>query len=389
MRGFPDARAAAIGYRQRIPVPPYFLPVPPVSRAVPIAQTRRRTLLLGAPALVMGGRLAQAQAQPQAQTQTRPEKTRITLAVGGKTALYYLPITLAEQLKLFAAEGLDVELQDHAGDSLAEQSMLQGHADVAAGGLVRPMLLRQRGRSCVGFALMDRAPLLVLAVSTRSLRDFGSIAQLKGRRVGITSAESSSHGFARMVLARQGVAASDVEYVAVGNSAAAVTALREQRIDAISNVDPVISHLEFRGDIRVLADTRSLRGTQEVYGGPMPGGCLYAPHEFVLRYPQTTQALTNAVVRALKWLQTAGPSDIVRAVPEAYMYGDRAIYLSALEKSREALSPDGVASEEALQTARRVLEQSASSLPPAVRAAAPGSAYTNDFARRAKQRFQA
>ena len=138
----------------------------------------------------------------------------------------------------------------------------------------------------------------------------------------------------------------------------------------------------------MLADTRSLRGTQELYGGPMPGGCLYARDAFVLRYPQTVQALTNAVVRSLKWLQTAGPSDIVRAVPEAYMHGDRAIFLAALEKAREAFSPDGLVSEEAVATAHRVVAryEGNSAL---VRAAAPGATYTNDFARRAKQRYQA
>ena len=165
-------------------------------------------------------------------------------------------------------------------------------------------------------------------------------------------------------------------------------ALREGRIDAIANIDPVISLLEFRGELRVLADTRSLRGTQDFYGGPMPGSCLYARQDFVLRYPGTVQALTNAVVRSLKWLQTAGPSDIVRAVPEAYMYGDRAIYLAALDKAREAFSPDGLVSEEGVATAHRVVARFDSG-PLAVRAAAPGATYTNDFVRRARQRYQA
>ena len=106
-----------------------------------------------------------------------------------------------------------------------------------------------------------------------------------------------------------------------------------------------------------------------------------------MRYPNTVQAVANAVVRALKWLQTAGPSDIVRAVPESYMYGDRAIYLAALEKAREALSPDGMAAEEGVATAHRVVAQYPNGSA-AVRSQAPGTTYTNDFARRAKAKFQ-
>ncbi len=69
------------------------------------------------------------------------------------------------------------------------------------------------------------------------------------------------------------------------------------------------------------------------------------------------------------------------------MYGDRAVYLAALDKAREALSPDGTASDEAVAAAHRVAAQ----YPPtgvAVRAQSPGATYTNDFVRRAKQRFQ-
>ena len=37
----------------------------------------------------------------------------------------------------------------------------------------------------------------------------------------------------------------------------------------------------------------------------MPAGCLYAPIEFVSKNPNTVQALTNAIVRADKWLAKA------------------------------------------------------------------------------------
>ncbi len=316
------------------------------------------------------------------------EKPRLNLAVGGKTALCYLPLTIAEQLGFFSDEGLEVELGDHAGGSLAQQALLQGRADVAAGGFEHPILLRQGGISCRAFVFLGRAPQLVFGVGTRALPEYRHLVQLKGRRIGVTALESPPQWFAARLLARAGLVPGDVEYVGVGTSTAAADAVREGRIDAIANIDPVISLLELRGDIRVVADTRSLRGTQDVYGGPMPGGCLYAPQDFVLRYPQTVQALTNAVVRALKWLQTAGPSDIVRAVPEAYMYGDRAIYLSALEKAREALSPDGVATEDGVATAHRIVADHASRTR-AIRAQAPGATYTNDFARRAKLRYAA
>ena len=320
--------------------------------------------------------------------QTAPEQRKLALAVGGKTTLYYLPLTIAEQLGYFIDEGLQVELQDHAGGGLAQQSLLQGRADVAAGGFEHTILLRQRGYNCRAFASLGRAPQLVFGINPRTLPEYRTLLQLKGRRIGISAPGSTTDWFARLLLTRAGVPIEAVELVSVGTSTAAVNAMREARIDAIASIDPVISMLEFRGDIRVLADTRSLRGTQELYGGPMPGGCLYAPQAFMVRYPNTVQALANAMARALKWLQTAGPRDIVRAVPEAYMYGDRAVYLAAFDKMREALSPDGVLTDEAVAVAHRVVAQYAPGVTTPVRAQSPGATYTNEFARRAKQKYQ-
>lgn len=314
------------------------------------------------------------------------EKPRVTLALGGRTALYYLPITIAEQLGYFAEEGLEVELQDHAGGGLAQRAMLAGEADLVAGSYEHTIVLRQRGRSCRAFVQFGRAPQTVFGVGKRALPDFQDLAQLAGRRVGISAADSATEWFARLVLVRGGLAVNAVELVGVGTSTAAASALRDGRIDALVNVDPVVNRLELGGELRIVADARSLRATQELYDGPMPGGCLYAPQGFIVRYPRTVQALANAVVRALKWLQTAGPSDIVRTVPEVEMSGDRAAYLGALEKVREALSPDGLLSEPAVATAHAMVGRYAVS-GEAVRAPAPAATYTNDFVQRARLKY--
>ena len=52
-----------------------------------------------------------------AQAQGKPEKPKVSIAVGGKAAFYYLPLTIAEQLGYFKDEGLDVEISDFEGGS--------------------------------------------------------------------------------------------------------------------------------------------------------------------------------------------------------------------------------------------------------------------------------
>jgi NitT/TauT family transport system substrate-binding protein len=119
----------------------------------------------------------------------------------------------------------------------------------------------------------------------------------------------------------------------------------------------------------------------------MPAACLYTHVEFVQKNPNTCQALANAIVHGLKWLQTAGPGDIIKTVPDAYLLGDRALYLASFNKIREALALDGVMPEEGPRTALKAL----ASFEPSVKPDRIdlGKTYTNDFARRAKDRFKA
>ena len=56
------------------------------------------------------------------------EKAKLSIAVGGKNLLYYLPLTIAEQLGYFKAEGLDVTIVDFAGGAKALQAVVGGLA---------------------------------------------------------------------------------------------------------------------------------------------------------------------------------------------------------------------------------------------------------------------
>jgi NitT/TauT family transport system substrate-binding protein len=165
-----------------------------------------------------------------------------------------------------------------------------------------------------------------------------------------------------------------------------LAALRSGQIDAICNAEPVITTLEQKGEVRIVADTRSLKGTVEVFGGPMPATCLFAASEFLEKNPNTVQALTSAVVHALKWLQTAGPSDIIKTVPEAYLLGDRALYLAAFDRVRESISPDGLMPVEGPATVLKALTTFDSSVK-ADRIELIRS-YSNEYAKKVKDPFQ-
>jgi NitT/TauT family transport system substrate-binding protein len=118
----------------------------------------------------------------------------------------------------------------------------------------------------------------------------------------------------------------------------------------------------------------------------MPAGCLYAPVEFIRKNPNTVQALTNAIVRADKWIHSASPQDVLRTVPETYLLGDKALYLFSFSKVREAISPDGVISDAGAKTALKVIP----TFNPEVKAKEIKLelTYTNEFVRKANAKYK-
>jgi NitT/TauT family transport system substrate-binding protein len=187
-------------------------------------------------------------------------------------------------------------------------------------------------------------------------------------------------------ISRDGLKPSDISVVGVGLSATAITALKSGQIDVVSNTDPVMTKLEQDGDVKIIADTRTLKGTEQVLGGPMPAGCLYAPVDFIKKNPNTVQALTNASVRADKWIHTASPQDLLRTVPEAYVLGDPALYLFSFNKVKEAISTDGTISDAGARNALRVIP----SFNPEVKAQEIKLelTYTNEFVKKANAKYK-
>ncbi len=165
----------------------------------------------------------------------------------------------------------------------------------------------------------------------------------------------------------------------------AVAAVRGGQVDAISNLDPVISLLTRSGDIKVVSDTRVVAEADKVFNGPMPAGCLYAPQAFIDKNPATVQALTNAIVRANHWIQKAGPGDVIKTVPENYLLGDRAVYIDAFLAARGALSPDGSFPDKGAETARAALASIDKEIGEAKLDLA--AVYTNDFVKKANAKY--
>jgi NitT/TauT family transport system substrate-binding protein len=337
-----------------------------------------------ASSLVLAGSVL---ALPSLKAQSKIEKPKLVVTVDGKSALSYLPLTIAEHLGFFRAEGLDVQISDFADAASASAAVVNGAADVCSGMFERTLYLQYKNQMFQAFVLQGRTPQLALGVSTRNLPGYTRMADLRGKKVGVAALDGMASVMTHLYLMRGGLNAADVSFVQLGSWVQALAALRTGQIDALCNTDPVMTMLEQKGEVRIIHDTRTLKGTSDLFGGNMPSACLYAASDFVQKNPNTCQALANAMVHSLKWLQTAGPSDMINTVPESYLLGDRALYLAAFNKTRESISPDGMMPDDGPSIALAAFGQYDATLRLARLNAS--KTYTNEFARRAKQRFLA
>jgi NitT/TauT family transport system substrate-binding protein len=314
------------------------------------------------------------------------EKKEVNVAVGGKASLYYLPLTIAEQLGYFKQEGLTVNIADFAGGSQALRAVVGGSADVVSGAYEHTLNMQPKGQYLQCFVQQGRAPQIAIGISAALAKTYKSPKELKGLKVGVSAPGSSTHMIVNYFISRDGLKPSDISVVGVGLGATAITALKSGQIDAVSNTDPVMTKLEQDGDVKIIADTRTLKGTEQVLGGSMPAGCLYAPVDFIKKNPNTVQALTNAIVRADKWIHTASPQDVLRTVPESYVLGDPALYLFSFNKVKEAISIDGTISDAGARTALKVIP----SFNPEVKAneIKLDLTYTNEFVKKANAKYK-
>jgi NitT/TauT family transport system substrate-binding protein len=271
-----------------------------------------------------------------------PEKKQLTLGVGGKTALYYLPLTICERLGYFKEQGLEVTINDFRGGAQSLQALIGGSVDVVTGAYEHTIRMQAKGQDVRALIELGRFPGIVVALRKEKAAGYKSAADLKGMKIGVTAPGSSTNFFVMYLMSKAGLKPADASYIGVGIGPSAVAAIKKGELDALSNLDPVMTKLEQDGDIKIIADSRTEEGTRAIFGGSNPAAVLYARQDFIEKNPNTAQALFNAFYKTLKWLEKATPEEIAATVPEDYYLGDKPLYIAAVKANKPVYSLTGL-----------------------------------------------
>jgi len=316
-----------------------------------------------------------------------PEKKKITIAVGGKILFYYLPLTVAERKGYFKDEGLEVEIPDFAGGARALQALVGGSADMVSGAYEHTINMAAKKQPIKAVVLQMKYSSIALVMSKEKAAKYKGPKDLKGWKIGVTAPGSSTNMFVNNLLAKEGLKPTDVSIVGVGTGAGAVAAMEKGELDAISNLDPVLTQLESTGKFVAVADSRTEKGMKDIYGGDYHASVIYITEEFIKKNPNTVQAVVNAMVRADQWIAKATPQEIVDLMPAEYKAGNPSLYKEALLKNMIGFSENGELSMKAAENVYKVLAK----FEPSVMAAGKidlNSTFDNSFVRKAHAKYK-
>ncbi len=278
---------------------------------------------------------------------------KFTIMVGGLEKIIYLPAMLTQRLGYFKEAKVDVTLLNEAAGVEAEDELLASRIDGVVGFYDHTIDLQSKGKFLEAVIILDRVPGEALVVSQRS--GIKTLADLKGKKIGVTGLGSSTNFLASFLVTKGGGDRTQYTPLAVGAGNTLIAAMQQNRIDAAVTTEPTVSRLAKMGLAHVLVDMRTAAGTRGSLGGTYPAACIYMKTDYVNSHKEAVQRTVAAFVKTLQYLQSHNASAVTEQMPEDYYVGDKPLYLAAMGASMNMFNPTGTMPPDGPPTVLKVL----------------------------------
>jgi NitT/TauT family transport system substrate-binding protein len=160
----------------------------------------------------------------------------------GHAAHSSLPVALG----YWKAEGLDVEVASVEGSVAGLQQIGSANIQIVSIGPEEIVIGRDKGVKIRGIYVQARTTIYRIVVPADS--PIQTVAQLKGKTIGVPALASGSVPFAKALVASVGVdPEKDIKLLAVGVGAPGALALQQKTVDALALWDTLQASLENRG----------------------------------------------------------------------------------------------------------------------------------------------
>jgi NitT/TauT family transport system substrate-binding protein len=326
---------------------------------------------------LLGAGAASAHTSAPTQSQSR---TRITMMIGGINKIIYAAATLAKNLGYYEKAGVDIFPLDSPAGIEEADALVASQIDAAMGYYNHTIDLAGKGKATECVVQIGLTPGHAILVPTNS--PIKSLADLKGKVMGITGTGSSTDFEMQYLGIRNGVQPSDFTRLPVGAGATFIAAFQHGQIDGGITSQPTIATLVSSGQARILVDLQDNAQSKKAFGGTFPSTCIYMRTDYVNTHKDGVQKFVNAIVWTLKWIHTHTPAQIAAKMPSSYApTGDMNLYTSAWQQTMGFYSADGIMPKDGPATQYKVLAAFEPDLPG--KHVSLKATYTNAFALKA------
>ncbi len=227
-----------------------------------------------------------------------PASAATTLAVGKASATSdaILPVNVGDELGIFKKHGLALEITDFGGGGKMAQAIAAGSIDIGVGAGTEMAFVAKGAPMIAICESTTNAPFLGVGVPWDS--PIKSLADLKGKIVGVSSPGSFSDWSGHELARKEGWGDNGLTTVAIGGGTASVeSALRTHQVDAvIGNTSPLLTFEEAK-EARLLAQVSS-------YEGNVASGALYASNRLVAKNGDAIRAFLAAWIETIDYMRT-------------------------------------------------------------------------------------
>lgn len=247
------------------------------------------------------------------------ETIQLSVSVPGPNAASYYPVELISKIGADKAEGAEVRVVFAPGGPTAIDDMMHNNVDFAVVGLPAAMSVRLKDKRVVALAAVNDLPLYALLVRQGLKGEVKTIADLKGRTIGLhsnsTANKSTSQQVLELMFRRGGVPPGSYRVVGIGRRWESESLmLKSGAVDAVIGDEPHATHMASNKIAFPLVHLGDAQTARQYAGAGFLRGALIGRTDKLEKETLKAETMIRIIKRTLNWIATHTPEEFVNAL---------------------------------------------------------------------------
>jgi len=269
----------------------------------------------------------------------------IVVSAPGPLSFGYLPIDLIPKIGLDRQNGVRVRVVYTGSSPVSLDQLLNQNVEFAAAGAPAAMSLRSNGGDVVLIAAIGKVATFSLMVRSGLQDKIKSVADLKGRSIGVHSgtpqSKSVSQQLLELLLASEGITPEMVRIVPANQSwRVQYFSIFSGEIDALMGAEPFSSRFLSEKHVFSLVDLGDPKMAQKIKGTGFLYASLATQNWILAESPKKVAKMVKILKNSLAWIASHTPEQFVSALGISDPRESSSL-LVALKKYPNAFVQDG------------------------------------------------